>query len=310
MIDLPATVRIGTRGSTLARWQTDHVASLLKAAYPALRVEIVVLTTRGDRELDAPLPQIGGKGVFTEELESALRTGEIDLAVHSLKDLPTDNPAGLAIGAIPARAPVEDVLVSSARYTLGTLPPGAVVGTGSTRRAGQLLHARPDLRCIELRGNVDTRVRKALDPAGPYQAIMLARAGLERLGQQDTISEILPLEVMLPAPGQGALAIQCRAEAESQAWLDPLNHADTRAAVIAERAFLAGLGGGCSIPVAAYGCVEGEALVLRGRVTSLDGSRQVDARLSGARAEAETVGQALAQKVLAKGATEILELES
>lgn len=307
MTDLPDIVRLGTRGSALARWQTDHVAGLLRAAYPTLRIEIAVLTTRGDQVLDAPLPLIGGKGLFTAELESALRDGEIDLAVHSLKDLPTDDPPGLTLGAIPPRAAVEDALVSRAGYTLDTLPPGAVVGTSSRRRAAQLLHARPDLECLDLRGNVDTRVRKALDPGMPYEAIVLARAGLERLGQESVISQVLPLDVMLPAPGQGALAIQCRDEARSLALLEPLDDRMTRAAVTAERVFLAGLGGGCAVPVAAHAQVEGQTLRLRGRVSSLEGGRQVDIEGSGAPGEAMSVGLMLAREALAQGAADILE---
>jgi hydroxymethylbilane synthase len=306
--DLPDTVRIGTRGSALARWQTDHVAGLLKAAHPALRVEVVVLTTRGDQVLDTPLPLIGGKGLFTAELESTLRDGEIDLAVHSLKDLPTDNSEGLTIGAIPLRAAVEDVLVSRAGYTLDTLPAGAAVGTSSRRRAAQLLHARADLECLDVRGNVDTRIRKALDSAGPYDAVVLARAGLDRLGRESAVSQVLPLDVMLPAPGQGALAIQCRDEVESLALLKPLDHWMTRAAVTAERAFLAGLGGGCSVPVAAHARMEGQTLHLQGRVSSLDGARQVDVQRSDVPADAESIGHMLARDALAQGAEEILEV--
>jgi hydroxymethylbilane synthase len=302
-------VRIGTRGSALARWQADHVAGLLKVACPTLQIEIVVLTTRGDQVIDIPLPLIGGKGLFTAELEAALRAGEIDLAVHSLKDLPTENPAGLTIGAIPVRASVEDVLVSKDGYTLETLPANAVVGTGSRRRAAQLLHLRPELRCIDLRGNVDTRIRKALDPDGAYDAIVLARAGLERLGRASAISQILPLDVMLPAPGQGALAIQCRDDADSVTLLKPLDHPATRAAVTAERAFLAGLGGECSVPVAAYGDVQQQTLDLRGRVSSLDGSQQIDVHLKGATSDADNIGQRLAKSALKQGAAAILEIK-
>jgi hydroxymethylbilane synthase len=308
-------LRIGTRGSALARWQTDYVADLLRAAYPGLEVEIVEMTTRGDRVLDAPLPLIGGKGVFTAELEDALRGGQIDLAVHSLKDLPTDDPAGIVIGAIPPRASIEDALVSRARHSLASLPEGAVVGTSSRRRAGQLLHARSDLRCIDLRGNVDTRLRKALDPDGPYDAIVLARAGLERLNRGNTISQTLPLDVMLPAPGQGALAVQCRDEETALALLKSLDHAATRVAVTAERAFLTGLGGGCSVPVAAYGSINDRSLILLGRITSLDGSQQVDVSLTAAYdvssgaaiTAAGELGHRLAEKALQQGVAHILE---
>jgi hydroxymethylbilane synthase len=194
------TIRLGTRGSALARWQTDHIAALLREAHPGLRTKIAVFTTRGDQVLDVPLPKVGGKGLFTAELEEALRSSVIDLAVHSLKDLPTEDPDGLAVGAIPTRAAANDVLISRERHTLDMLPEGAVIGSSSHRRAGQLLYSRPYVRIADIRGNVDTRVRKALDPSGPYDAILLARAGLERLGYSDVISEVLPFQVMLPAP--------------------------------------------------------------------------------------------------------------
>lgn len=279
---------------------------------------MTVITTRGDQVLDTPLPLIGGKGLFTAELEAALRSGAIDLAVHSLKDLPTENPPGLAIGAAPPRAAAHDVLVSRAGYTLATLPPGAGVGTSSTRRAAQLQAHRPDLRTLDIRGNIPTRIDKALDPQGPYDAILLAQAGLERLGRLDTISEALPLDVMLPAPGQGALAVQCRDEVALRKLLRPIDHVETQLAVTAERAFLAGLGGGCAVPVAAYGEINGTTLVLRGRVSAPDGSQQIDVavtqtlaalRVSGL-AEAQQIGRALAQQALREGAGAILEAAS
>lgn len=316
MTDYPETVRIGTRGSELALWQAEHVAGLLRAAYPAALVEIVVFTTRGDRVLDTPLPLIGGKGLFTAELEAALRDGEIDLAVHSLKDLPTDDPDGLTVGAVVERATVNDVLVSRSGAVLDELPEGATVGTSSRRRAAQLLNRRPDLRVADIRGNVPTRISKALAPDGPYDAVVLACAGLERLGRLDVVSEVLPLDVMLPAPGQGALGIQCRDEAGSLALLRPLNHAETRVAVTAERAFLAALGGGCAVPIAAYAHVEAGRVHLRGRVSALDGSRRIDVSISGAvqqeagglrRAEAARLGQTLAREALRRGAGDILE---
>lgn len=222
MSDTPRTVRLGTRGSALARWQTNQVRDLLQHAWPELDVSVEVIATHGDRALDAPLALIGGKGVFTAELEMALRERAIDFAVHSLKDLPTEPSPGLVIGAIPARANAQDVLISKAGYTLETLPRGATIGTSSRRRAAQLLHRRPDLRITDLRGNVDTRIRKALDPGGVYDAVVLALAGVERLGQQHAVSETLPVETLLPAPGQGALAVQCRDEPAARALLAPL----------------------------------------------------------------------------------------
>ncbi|HEX9070272.1 MAG TPA: hydroxymethylbilane synthase [Ktedonobacterales bacterium] len=301
--------RIGTRGSALALWQADHVRELLQDAWPGLTVEIEIITTHGDKILDTPLPQIGGKGVFTEELEAALRAGSIDLAVHSLKDLPTDPSPGLIVGAVPAREDPRDALVSRGGHTLARLPAGATVGTSSVRRSAQLMRARPDLRLVDLRGNVDTRIRKAQAPSGPYDAIVLARAGLVRLGRDEVISEILPIETLLPAPGQGALGIQCRDDAESRRLLAPLMHAETAMAVTAERAFLAGLGGGCATPVGAYAVVEGDRLLLHGRVCAPDGSRQVDVSLqaSASPKDALTLGEQLARQALAAGAQALFE---
>lgn len=313
MTEQTRTIRLGTRGSALARWQTDHVAALLREVHPALGTEVVVFSTRGDQVLDVPLPKMGGKGLFTAELEDALRKGEIDLAVHSLKDLPTEDPPGLMIGAIPTRAPANDVLVSRQGHSLDSLPRGAVVGSSSQRRAGQLLSVRPDLRIADIRGNVDTRVRKALDPLGSYDAILLAQAGLERLGHSEVISQILPLDVMLPAPGQGALAVQCLDEAALRELLAPLDHLPTRCAVLAERAFLAALGGGCSVPVAAYSTVQGSELHLQGRIVSLDGLRRVDVASATTLVEgsevkaAAALGQQLAEMALQQGASTILE---
>jgi hydroxymethylbilane synthase len=303
------SITIGTRGSALARWQADHVSQLLQKAWPELEIREQVVTTQGDRVLDTPLPALGGKGVFTAELEADLRDGKIDYAVHSLKDLPTENPAGLTIGAIPERAPANDVLVSKHGYIFATLPKGAIVGTSSRRRAAQLLHKRPDLQIADIRGNVDTRVRKALEADGIYDAIVLASAGLERLGQQQVISEILSLEDMLPAPGQGGLAVQCRDENQSLNLLKPINHAETETVVAAERAFLAGLGGGCALPIAAYGSIADGQLHLRGRVTAVDGSKQVDVNENrAANLEAALrLGRELAQVALEQGVAALLE---
>lgn len=303
-------VRMGTRGSALARWQTDYVARLLHTAWPGLRIEIEVLHTRGDRVIDKPLPEIGGKGLFTAELEDALRSGAIDLAVHSLKDLPTEDADGLMIGAIPPRGPVGDVLVSRNGLGLEGLPAGAVIGTSSRRRGAQIRHRFPQLALADIRGNVDTRLRKALDVNGPYDAIVLAQAGVERLGRGAAVSAPLSLDLMLPAPGQGALAVQCRADDQLAALLTPLDHTSTRAAVEAERAFLAGLGGGCAVPVAAYATVQGDLLTVRGRVTAPDGSRQVDVTAQGDPAAAAELGRRLAQQALEHGAAALLQPEA
>jgi hydroxymethylbilane synthase len=304
-------LRLGTRGSQLARWQTGHVLDGLLRAHPGLQAEMTVMSTKGDQVLDTPLPLIGGKGLFTAELEAALRGGEIDLAVHSLKDLPTEDPDGLVIGAVLERADPADVLVSRGGHTLETLPPGAVIGTSSHRRAAQLLHQRPDLKTHDIRGNIDTRLRKALDPGGPYDAIVLACAGLLRLDRGEVIRQRLTFTQMLPAPGQGALAVQCRAEGETCALLRPLHHPETALAVTAERAFLAGLGGGCSLPVAAYALRDNSgAFTLRGRVCAPDGSRQIEVSsdfdgddLPAAR----EAGLSLARQALNAGAAALLE---
>ncbi len=270
-------VRLGTRGSPLALWQTQHVRQLLAQQHPDMEFEVVVITTSGDRMLDTPLPVIGGKGVFTAELEQALRERSIDLAVHSLKDLPTGASSGLMIGAILERADPADVLVSRDGHSVASLPRQARVGTSSSRRAAQLRSVRPDLEIIDLRGNVDTRLRKALDPAGPYDGVVMARAALERLGRIELVSEVLSEDVMLPAPGQGALAVQCRDETESLVLAGGLMHAPSEMETTAERAFLEGLGGGCAVPVAARARLgEDGWLSMRGRVLAHDGSTKVD----------------------------------
>jgi hydroxymethylbilane synthase len=307
------TIKLGTRGSALARWQTDHIAALLRQHHADLHTEIVIISTQGDRVIDVPLPEVGGKGMFTAELEDALRRGDIDFAVHSLKDLPTEAPAGLAIGAIPIRASAQDVLVSRAASGIDALPQGAAIGTSSLRRAGQLLHTRPDLQMIDIRGNVDTRIKKALDPDSPYDAIVLAHAGLQRLAREETIREVIALETMLPAPGQGALAVQCRDEPDSLALLAPLDDLPTRCAVTAERAFLSALGGGCAVPVAAHAVMRGPQLRLHGRVISVDGVSMVDTAfatycLAGSELQAAAaLGQHLAEMALQQGARAILE---
>jgi hydroxymethylbilane synthase len=308
-------VRLGTRGSALAQWQTAYARQLLRHAWPHVHTEVHTITTRGDRVVDTPLPMVGGKGLFTAELEAALRSHAIDLAVHSLKDLPTELAEGLVVGAIPRRATAADVLVSRCGYTLETLPGGATVGTSSRRRVAQILAQRRDLRIADIRGNVDTRIQKALAPGGLYDAIILAYAGLERLGHLDVVSQVLPLEQMLPAPGQGALGIQCQDEAVLLALLARIHHPETAAAVDAERAFLAGLGGGCALPIAAYARLEHDELHLQGRVLALDGSTQIDVSTTAHVGEttgcnrriAWQAGIALAQVALEKGATVLLE---
>lgn len=306
MLEHSYICRMGTRGSLLARWQTDHVAALLCAAWPTLNIETQLYRTQGDKILDKSLPQIGGKGVFTIELERGLHGGEIDLAVHSLKDLPTASPAGLTVGAVPQRAAPNDVLVSRQHHTLDTLPHGARVGTSSRRRAAQLLRLRPDLVILDIRGNIDTRIRKAQDMDGPYDAIVLAQAGVERLELLDVVSQVLPLEVMVPAPGQGAIGVQCRDERNSIELLRPVHHAPTGACVSAERAFLAALGGGCSMPIGAFAYIEDARLHLHGRVTAPDGSRQINVHGDASIDNSDKLGHELAQQALAEGARALL----
>ena len=296
-----------TRPSTLARWQTRWVIDALQAIHSDLVCEEKIITTQGDRLLDKPLPEIGGKGLFTQELESELLSGAVHCAVHSLKDLPVENPEGLVVGCIPARADVCDALVSKGGFPLAALPQNAVVGTSSLRRAAQLLAARPDLRTESLRGNVDTRLRKALE--GQYDAIILAGAGLRRLGLDRYVTEWLSLEVMLPAPGQGALAVQCRAEdAATLSLLAALEDESTRKAVTAERAFLQGLGGGCAVPVAAFAQTgaEGVEIDLTGLVISEDVKKAIKVTAEGT--DPIELGSELAQKAIAQGAGEIRAL--
>jgi hydroxymethylbilane synthase len=305
------TLTIGTRRSALARWQADHVGRLLHAHHPGVEIRMRIIVTEGDRSLDKPLTEIGGKGVFTQELEAELLAGEIDLAVHSLKDLPTTLEPAFAIGAVPARGAVEDVLISRSGERLAELPEGATVGTSSLRRAAQLRSLRPDLRTESIRGNVPTRLEKALAAGGPYDAIVLARAGLERLELTRQATEVLDPLLMLPAPGQGALAVQCRAcDRATLALLAPLDDRDTRWAVEAERAFLHALDSGCRLPVAALAIRSSEELTLTGRVLSLDGRQVITVEDRGAVAgvaESVRLGETLARRALDAGAAALLQ---
>lgn len=263
-------VRLGTRTSQLALWQTNHVAAQLQQYWPTLQCQLIHHVTQGDKRLDRPLPEIGGKGLFTAELEEALRQGEIDLAVHSLKDLPVEVPDDLVIGAILSREDTRDVLVARENWTLDTLPQGAVVGTSSLRRQAQLLAVRPDLVIRSIRGNVDTRLRKVM--SGEYDAAVMAGAGLSRLGLTERITEWLEPEAMLCAPGQGALGVQCRANDEAVlTLLSAIHDAGAAATTTAERHLLYSLGGGCSAPIGAWATVDHGVITLRARVTSVDG---------------------------------------
>ena len=291
-----------TRPSALARWQTAHVIQLLQNAWDSLECTERIITTSGDRIVDRPLPEIGGKGLFTSELEAALLSGEVHAAVHSLKDLPVENTDGIVVAAIPERESAYDVLVSTG-YTLSNLPESARVGTCSLRRSAQLLARRPDLTILPLRGNIDTRVRKVM--AGEYDAIVLAYAGLARLGLQSHITETFALDVMLPAPGQGALAVQCRADDdETIKLLAAIHDPITAVAVCAERAFLSGLGGGCLLPVGAFAQKNNGQIILTGAVISADGKQSI--RLSAVDEEPRKLGERLAQLVLERGAADLL----
>lgn len=295
-----------TRTSALARWQTQWVIQALQAAHPGIQCEEKHILTQGDQILDKALPEIGGKGLFTQELEAELLSGAVHCAVHSLKDLPVEMPDGLVVGCVPRRAEVRDALISRHGCRLDELPQGAVVGTSSLRRAAQVLAVRPDVTITSLRGNVDTRLRKALE--GAYDAVILAGAGLTRLGLQGYVTQWLPLTVMLPAPGQGALAVQCRqADGETLRLLAALEHAPTRTAVTAERQFLLGLGGGCAVPVAAYAEVQGapETIHLSGLVASADGKQVI--RVSGSGTEALALGRKLAAQAVEQGARPLID---
>jgi hydroxymethylbilane synthase len=291
---------IGSRGSQLALWQANWIAARLAERGEETRIEII--KTTGDKITDVPLAKVGTKGLFTKEIEEALLDGRIDLAVHSLKDLPTEIPAGLTIAAIPEREDPRDALVG---VTLKNLTAGAKVGTSSLRRAAQLRVIRKDLRIESVRGNLDTRVRK-LDE-GQYEAIVLASAGLTRLGWAHRIAEILSPEVMCPAVGQGALAVETRVDGPARDVCAGLDHAMTRAAVTAERAVLASLGGGCQVPIGAHAQVSGGMVQLTGVVISPDGEHAVRKSDQGAVAEAENVGRRVGAALLAEGAREILE---
>ena len=299
------TIIIGTRSSKLALWQADYVMECLQKKYPELHVEKKLMTTKGDKILDAPLAKIGGKGLFTKELEQDMLAGGIDIAVHSLKDMPTEVPDGLIITAITKRYDPGDAFVSNKVKSLAELPQGAVVGTSSLRRKAQLLHARPDLVVKDLRGNVNTRLRK-LD-AGEYDAAVLAVAGLKRLGFGDHITEVLPKSMILPAVGQGALAIEAREDdAETRELVAFLNDEATVACAKAERAFLARVEGGCQVPVGVYATPEDGGLHVEAVIASLDGKRLYRDHVSGQVKDAETIGTQLADKLLDMGGIDIM----
>ncbi|NCC27333.1 MAG: hydroxymethylbilane synthase [Gammaproteobacteria bacterium] len=298
-------IRIATRKSPLAMWQAEHVSALLTKLHPGLEIQIVGMTTKGDKILDAPLAKVGGKGLFVKELEQGMLEGVADIAVHSMKDVPVEFPEGLHLAVIMDREDPRDAFVSNRFEGLDDLPQGACVGTSSLRRQCQLADRRPDLRIEPLRGNVNTRLAK-LD-AGEYDAIILAAAGLMRLGFESRIRSRITPEDSLPAIGQGAIGIECRSEdPRTNALIAPLHHRDTADRVLAERAMNARLHGGCQVPIAGHALIEGDRLVLKGLVGTPDGSRILRAESEGPREDWEAIGTRVADALLAQGAGEIL----
>lgn len=300
----PKHFRIGTRASQLALWQANWVKGELEKRYPGMTVELVKIKTIGDKILDVPLAQVGGKGLFVKEIEEAMLRGEIDIAVHSMKDVPTEFPEGLGLYCITEREDPRDAVISNG-VKFADLPQGARIGTSALRRQAQLLKVRPDLQMVIIRGNVETRMRKLTDEN--LDAVILAAAGLKRLGFADQVTEYLPVELSLPAIGQGALGIECRLDDETiKETIAFFNHPNTAHAVRAERALLWRCEGGCQVPIAAHGQVAGDTLTLTGFVASVDGSRSVKNFITGSVADCEKLGIALAEKLLADGAHEIL----
>ncbi|OGW20052.1 MAG: hydroxymethylbilane synthase [Nitrospirae bacterium GWB2_47_37] len=296
---------IGTRGSKLALWQAEWIKSELRKLNPDLEVELNKIKTTGDKILDVPLAKVGGKGLFVKEIEEALLRGEADIAVHSMKDVPTDFPEGLHLVTITKREDPRDAFISR-NSNFRELPEGATIGTSSLRRSCQLLSIRPDLKIEQLRGNLDTRLRK-LDE-GQFDAIILAAAGVKRLGWAERITEILEPEISLPAGGQGAVGIECRINDEFiNKLIAPLNHPETSVCVRAERACLKKLEGGCQVPIAAYARLIDGKIIMNGLVGSVSGDRIIKSRIEGAPENAEALGVALAENLLSKGAKKILD---
>lgn len=310
MAQTTSHIKLGARSSSLSKWQAHHVADVLQKAHPGLTVELVWVSTVGDRVRDVPLPEIGQKGVFTAELEEALRSKQIDIAIHSFKDLPIEDPADLCVGAVLPRENPCDVLVSQG-LTLKSLPRNAKVGTSSVRRAAELKRFRPDIQTVNLRGNVDTRLRKALQQEDGICAIILAYAGLKRLSLTEYVSEEISTDAMLPAPAQGALAVQCcRNNHNVLEILSSIHDSKTFYTTAAERAFLQGLGGGCSLPISALATLNEGALSLQGRVIKADGTHmlEVTCEFTGtlSHQSARELGLSAAQKIIAQGARDLL----
>ena len=300
------TITIGTRGSQLALWQANWVKTAIAENYPELTVALSIIKTRGDKILDVPLAKVGGKGLFVKEIEEALLDGRIDLAVHSMKDMPAEIPTGLCIGAVPKREEPRDVLITRSGSKLDQLEQGARIGTSSLRRSAQLLYVRPDLTIVPLRGNLDTRLKKLETES--LDAIVLAAAGVRRLGLADRITQVLDETIMLPAVGQGALCIETReADPRISTIADTLNDATTRQAVMGERAFLNRLEGGCQVPIAGHGHIGDNGFSITGLVCDVDGSHLLKQTLDGPADQSERIGRELAEALLARGAGDILE---
>jgi len=300
-------IKIGTRGSKLALTQANLVADSLKKTDPGIMVEICVIKTSGDIMQDVSLTKIGGKGVFVKEIEDALLCGTVDLAVHSMKDVPTEIPAGLTFGAIMRREDARDILVSKDNRKMESMPRGARIGTGSMRRSAQLLAILPDLAIVPLRGNLETRLKKI--ETENLQGVILAAAGMKRLGLTEKISQYLPIETILPAVGQGALGLEIRSgDDDLGEVLGKLNHAPTAAEITAERSFLRHLGGGCLLPIAAFGKLEGDKLTLEGLVAAQNGESVIRDKVRGTIADAEELGKKLAELIMEKGGKELLKL--
>ncbi|MCP4624192.1 MAG: hydroxymethylbilane synthase [bacterium] len=300
------SIKIGTRASKLALWQANWVKSALTANNPTRNVELVTIKTKGDKILDVPLAKVGGKGLFVKEIEQALLDRRIDIAVHSMKDMPAVIPNGLCIGAIPQREVATDVLISKKSLKFTDLPGGAVIGTSSLRRAAQLRHARPDIEIVPLRGNLDTRLKKL--GTENLDAIVLAAAGVKRLGLEHRITEYLDSEIMLPAVGQGALCIEMRQpDSVIEPMVKPLDDPQTRAIVLGERAFLNRLGGSCQVPIAGHGEIKSNHFQLTGLVADIDGCRIFKSDLSGTMDSSESIGISLAEALISRGADKILE---
>ncbi len=299
-------LRIGTRASLLAVTQSTWIKNQIETAHPQTRVELVKITTKGDRILDVPLAKVGGKGLFVKEIEDALLAGEVDLAVHSMKDVPTELPDALHIGIIPVRETAQDAFVSVKYSSLAALPQGATIGTSSLRRKSQLAALRPDLIITDLRGNIDTRLRK-LDE-GVFDAIILAGAGLNRLGLSERITTLLTSDQMLPAISQGSLGIELRRDdTELLAGLQFLHHPQTAVTVAAERAFLLRLEGGCQVPIGAHAILSGETVTLTGLIASIDGRQLIKDTVSGPADHTEKLGSTLAETLLARGGKALLD---